>query len=202
MKWALGILISYFIGSIPTAFLVGKSVRGIDIRKYGSGNVGATNVFRVVGKKWGFAVLFFDMFKGLFAVSFLPHYFSPSPMGLFVQSLVFGIAAIGGHAWTVWLGFRGGKGVATSAGVFLALAPQAAGTAVLVWIVLFIWKRYVSLASCGTALAFPFLVFGFYRRADFFWILFPISVGLTFFIFYTHRENLRRLQKGTERKIV
>ena len=202
MKWILGIVASYLIGSIPTAFLVGKSVRGIDIRKHGSGNVGATNVFRVIGKKWGIGVLVFDMFKGFFTAFWLPRHFAAPTLDPFVLSLAFGIAAIMGHTWTLWLGFCGGKGVAISAGVFLALTPRAACVSLLIWIVLFSWKRYVSFASLGTALSFPVAVFGFYRKADSFRILFPVSVCLMFFIFYTNRENIRRLREGTEKKIL
>ena len=136
MKYILGFLFSFLLGSIPTAYCVGRIVRGIDIRGVGSGNVGATNAFRVIGKSWGFAILLFDMTKGVVAAGLIPRVqFGDMPPSLTV-SLLFGIAAILGHTWTPWLNFRGGKGVATSAGVFLTVAPQALGAALIVWIAL------------------------------------------------------------------
>jgi glycerol-3-phosphate acyltransferase PlsY len=198
MKFFLGFVLSYLIGSLPTAYLVARTVRGIDIREYGSGNVGATNVFRVVGKKWGIGVLILDALKGFLSVSLLPLYFSSPSVSPFATGLVYGIAAIIGHTWTGWLRFRGGKGVATSLGVFLALTPLATATSLAVWAVVFAWKRYVSLASLGTALFFPLWVFCFYRNREFFPFLLPVSFCLTVFIFYTHRENLRRLREGKE----
>ena len=195
---------SYLVGSIPTAYLVGRSVKGIDIRKHGSGNVGATNVFRVVGRKWGIAVLLLDVLKGVFASQIMPSIFRSSSSGIpipFVFHLACGVSAIAGHTWTVWLRFKGGKGVATSAGVFLALAPKAASFALLFWAFVFWWKRYVSLASIATAVAFPLWVFLFYRGTKRFSFLFPISLVLVVFILYTHRENLRRLCNGAEKRL-
>lgn len=202
MELLPGLVLSYLAGSIPTAYLVGRMVRGIDIRTQGSGNVGATNVFRVIGRKWGIGVLFFDLLKGYIVVSGLPRFFSSPFPDPFVTRLIFGLGAMSGHTWPLWLGFRGGKGVATSLGVFLALAPQATGAAVFVWILVFLWKRYVSLASLAMAVSFPLWVLIFCQGADFFWILFPVSLGLTAFIFYTHRENLRRLREGREKPIL
>ncbi len=201
MKFLFGILASYLVGSIPTAYLVGRWVRGIDIRQQGSGNVGATNVFRVVGKKWGVGVFLCDMLKGAAAVTWVAP-FAFSSLNPFVTALGCGVAAIVGHTWTVWLGFRGGKGVATSTGVFLALTPWAALTSLFLWALLFAWKRYVSLASLGTALLFPLWVACFYSRAEHFRVLFPISLGVPLFIFYTHRENIHRLREGTERRLI
>lgn len=196
-----GILISYLLGSLPSGYLVGKWVAGVDIRREGSGNVGATNVFRVVGKGWGVGVFLFDLVKGLLAVTLIARWI-PATFDLFFISLACGLATIVGHTWTIWLGFKGGKGVATSAGVFLGLAPLAAGTALLIWILLFIWKRYVSLASLGTAVIFPLLVFGFYRGEEFFVYLFPVSLTLAVFIGYTHRDNIQRLRKGEEKRLI
>ena len=198
----LALIFSYLVGSIPTAYLVGKAVKGLDIRKYGSGNVGATNVFRVVGKGWGILVLLFDAVKGAFVVLFLPRFFPSGSLHPFLSSLLCGILAISGHAWTVWLGFKGGKGVATSAGVFLSLAPKAATIALIVWVLIFFWKRYVSLASISTAASFPFWVFFFYRSTERFPVLFPVSLLLVAFILYTHRSNIRRLLAGTEKKLL
>jgi len=202
VEFSLGVALSYLVGSIPTAYLVGKIVGGIDIRTEGSGNVGATNVFRVMGKKWGIGVLLFDMLKGYLAVSGLPLLFSSAVLDFFLTRLVFGLAAISGHTWPLWLGFRGGKGVATSLGVILALAPEAAGASLLIWLLVFLWRRYVSLASLAMAASFPLWVLAFYRETDFIWILFPFGLGLSGFVFYTHRENLRRLREGKEKPLL
>lgn len=202
LKWLLGLTAGFLVGSFPTAYIVGHNVRGIDIRRHGSGNAGATNAFRVIGKAWGFGVLGIDMLKGFVAASILPHYLRPFEQTSLIYPLTLGVAAIIGHTWTPWLGFKGGKGVATSAGVFLGLAPQAAGLALLVWIVIFSWKKYVSLASLVTALSFPIFVFFFYKDEQIFPILFPISMGLAIFIFYTHRENIRRLHEGREKRLI
>lgn len=202
MKIILGMALSYFIGSFPTAYVVAKAVQGIDIRKYGSGNVGATNIFRVVGKRWGIGVLIFDVLKGFATSSLVPLYFFSEALTPFTTALIFGLAAIGGHTWTLWLRFRGGKGVATSAGVFLALAPKAVSAAFLIWMILFWWKRYVSLASLGMVSSLPLWIAGFYGRTDHFGVLFLISLSLVPFSFYTHRENLRRLWEGKEKKLI
>ena len=202
MKILFGVFLSYLVGSIPTGYLVGKKVRGIDIRTTGSGNVGATNVFRVIGKKWGIAVLVFDMLKGFAAANYLPFYFTGPILSPFLTSLLFGLTAILGHTWTVWLRFKGGKGVATSAGVSFALVPIAALFTVGVWSLLFIWKRFVSLASLGAALSFPLWVFIFCRNEAYYRVLFGVSLWLSLFIFYTHRENIRRLLEGREKKLI
>jgi len=202
MKTALGILLSYLLGSIPTGYIIARVIKKIDIRQHGSGNVGATNVFRVVGKKWGIMVLIVDVLKGWAAVFLVPRWLLPENTTPFLWSLFFGIASISGHSWTVWLGLRGGKGVATSLGVLFGLVPKAALASVLIWIGIFWWKRYVSLGSLAMALSFPLWVTLFYRSEDFFRILLPISIGITCFIFYTHRSNIQRLQRGKEEKLI
>ena len=203
LNFILCLGLSHLLGSIPTAYLVGKLILGIDIRQHGSGNVGATNVFRVVGKKWGIGVLIFDMLKGFAAAFWIPKLLAPQlVISPFVTSFLFGIAAIAGHTWTFWLRFKGGKGVATSLGVLFALVPKAAGMALLVWFALFLWKHYVSLASLAMAVSFPCWVVVFYRHTDFFKILLPLSFTLTAFIFYTHRSNIKRLQEGNEKRLI
>ena len=199
LRFIQPLTLSYFLGSLPTAYLVGKKVKGLDIRKHGSGNVGATNVFRVVGKGWGIAVLLLDAFKGALAVSLVPRLFSDN---FFLLSLLCGIGAILGHTWNLWLGFKGGKGVATSAGVFFALAPKAAAAALVVWVLVFTWKRYVSLASIITAAVFPVWVFLFYRKEEKFLFLFPISLLLFVFILCTHQGNIKRLREGAEKRLL
>jgi glycerol-3-phosphate acyltransferase PlsY len=176
--------------------------KDIDIRRYGSGNVGATNVFRTVGKKWGIAVLLIDMLKGVVSALLLSRLCGPVLSSAFITSLLAGMAAVAGHTWTPWLGFRGGKGVATSLGVLIALVPKAAVVGMLLWLVLFLWKRYVSLASLGMALSFPLLVLLFYRERDFYPFFFPISLFLACFLFFTHRGNIKRLREGTEKRLI
>jgi glycerol-3-phosphate acyltransferase PlsY len=202
MGLIVAIALGYLAGSIPTGFLIGKVVKGIDIRTQGSGNVGATNVFRVVGRTWGIAVLLFDILKGFLAVTIIPDSFYWEGGSPFLNGLLVGIAAIAGHTWTVWLGFRGGKGVATSLGVFLGLAPKAVGMSLLVWGLLFVWKRYVSLGSLGLAASLPVWVVVFYRREEYFATLLMITLGLAVFIFTTHRENIKRLREGREKRLI
>lgn len=197
-----GTTVSFLVGSIPIAYVTGRFVRGIDIRRHGSGNVGATNVFRVIGKRWGVGVLALDIFKGFFVVSFLPPFFTTGQVSYLMLQLIFGLAAIAGHIWTPWLGFHGGKGVATSAGVFIALTLKAALGSILVWAVIFYWKRYVSLASLVTALTFPLWISFFYGRAESFGLLFPISLLVPIFISYTHRGNIQRLRRGEEKRLL
>lgn len=198
---SLGLFTGYLFGSVPTGYLIGKAVKGIDIRQYGSGNVGATNVFRVVGWKWGLFVLFVDAAKGWLAVFLLPSVFSSGFAEERLSTLTFGVAAIAGHTWTIWLRFRGGKGVATSAGVFLALVPQAAGAALLLWVIVFASSRIVSLASLTTAASFPFWIFVFYKDSADLSVLLPLSGFIAVFIFLTHRENLKRLFEGKEKRL-
>lgn len=202
MKYILGFLLSFLLGSIPTAYCVGRLVLGIDIRGHGSGNVGATNAFRVIGKNWGLAILLFDMAKGAVAAGLIPRIQFVELGSSLTASLLFGMAAVLGHTWTPWLHFRGGKGVATSAGVFLAVAPQALGAAIIVWIGLFIWKRYVSLASLGAAMSIPIWILLFFQESEEVAVLLPVSIILAVFIGYTHRENIRRLLKRQEKRII
>jgi len=187
----LKLIFSYFIGSIPTGYLAGKLLKGLDIREHGSGNVGATNVFRVVGKIPGFAVLLLDIFKGYLAVSLIA-----SGEGALYRLLI-GLTAIAGHNWTLWLKFKGGKGVAVSAGVIIALAPKVFVFSLLVWVVLFLITRYVSVSSIGAALVMPVLAMVFGKDPAF--IIFTVILAIS--ICYTHRSNIKRLQKGEEKKI-
>ncbi len=191
------LIASYLIGSLPTAYLVGKLARGIDIRRHGSGNVGASNVFRVIGKKWGSVVLTIDMFKG-----FIPAFFFSFPFGHSkLMGLSFGIAAIAGHNWTCFLRFKGGKGVATSAGVFLGIFPLATLSALAVWMITVAMTNYIAVGSIVAAFSIPLFVALFYRGIPHFWPLFAVSLALAFLVLYTHRSNIERLRKGTEHKV-
>ncbi|PIQ87283.1 MAG: acyl-phosphate glycerol 3-phosphate acyltransferase [Candidatus Omnitrophica bacterium CG11_big_fil_rev_8_21_14_0_20_45_26] len=196
-------ILSYLIGSIPNAFLIGKLVKHIDIREHGSGNVGATNVFRTVGKGWGSLALVLDMSKGLIvsAVIVPLAYRLSSHDSLIIWQLVFGLLAIGGHTWPIWLKFKGGKGVATSCGVFLGIFPLAVLLALLVWIATAVLTRFVSASSMVAAFSFQIFLFLFYRHVSEFRFIMIIAVLLFIFIVYTHRSNITRLIRGTENKI-
>lgn len=192
-------LTAYFLGSIPFGLVVSRLVKGIDIREHGSRNIGATNVFRVVGKKWGLLVFILDALKGYVAVK------GPEIFGLSLpMPILIGLAltAILGHSFPLWLGFRGGKGVATSLGTFLAAAFLPTLLTFGLWTVVFALSRILSAASLSAAVAYPFVIFLTYRsRPGFEWLL-GASLFLILFIFYTHRENIRRLLRGEEKKLI
>lgn len=189
---------AYLIGSIPFGLIAGYAVKGIDVRRHGSGNLGATNVFRVVGKKCGIAVLLLDAFKGYGAVAGAV-FWAPN-LGPYVR-LAVGIAAILGHVFPVWLGFKGGKGVATSLGVFSALIPGPALVTFGLWAGLFAISRIISLASLAAACLFPAVIFMMMRTRPEFPAYIAISLLLAGFIFYTHRVNIQRLLKKEEKKL-
>jgi len=198
MNAVLFIILAYFLGSIPSGLIIGRLVRGIDVRQHGSGNVGATNVFRVVGKKWGILVLGLDALKGYLAVA-LPVW-THIPVAPAVLILT-GIVAILGHSFSVWLKGKGGKGVATSLGVFLGLAAYPTILAFAVFMLVFMVTRIISISSLSAATAFPVILFCVYRSEALFIWLFPVSILLAVFIFYTHRANILRLAKGEEKKL-
>ncbi len=192
-------LFAYLLGTIPFGLFTARIVKRIDIREHGSNNIGATNVFRVVGKKWGVLVFFLDALKGYGAVS-LPLLLSGQSAGLGV-SLGLGVAVILGHTFPVWLKFKGGKGVATSLGVFLAASPAPAWIAFGLWIIVFIITHIISIASLCAAVVFPAACFFTYRQHPGLVYLLPISLLLGIFIFYTHRANIQRLLKGEEKRL-
>ena len=195
---AVAILIAYVAGSIPSAYLAGKWY-GVDLRKHGSGNLGATNVVRVLGIRIGALVFLVDSLKG-----FLPVFFLPALTGTLhpeVVSLTVGAAAILGHVRPIFLlGQKGGKGVATSGGVFLGVAWLPAVVAFAVWIVVFAASRYVSVASLSAAAALPlaFLLTGRPISDPYF----VASVVVAIFVFFTHRANIARLRRGEEHRFV
>jgi glycerol-3-phosphate acyltransferase PlsY len=193
---------AYLLGSIPTAYIVGKRVRNIDIRQHGSGNVGATNVFRVIGKKWGAIVLLCDFLKGLVAViilAFISHAFGQ--MSYPVKQLLFGAAAIAGHTWSPWLKLKGGKGIATAAGILVGIFPWAALASILIWLATFLIGRYVSLASIIAVAVFPLVLFIFHRHMQSFEIIFLATTVLAAFLIYNHRTNISRLRQNTEPRV-
>lgn len=201
------VLLSYLLGSIPTGFLVAKA-KGVDIRSVGSGNIGATNVFRILGKGPGIFVLTADAVKGAVAVLVAARVFraccippgdeaKPIVTLLELTPMLAGICAILGHNYTCWLKFKGGKGIATSAGVFAALAPAAFGIALAAWLVVFAVSRYVSLASIVAAVALPLAVWLTGNGA----LLIGVSVALGALAIYKHKANIERLLAGTENRI-
>lgn len=196
MPFIISLFTCYLIGSIPTSFLVGKYLKGIDIREHGSGNVGATNTARIVGKGWGLLVLAVDILKGLICVTLVAKLFMRFgvPVGEDVYPLILGSLAITGHIWPVFLGFKGGKGIATSSGVFIGVAPKVLLIALIIWIIIFAWKRYVSLASIISAVSIP-LMASFMAYPSMFVI---ISSAICAVTVYKHYPNIKRLVRGEE----
>jgi len=193
---AVVLLAAYVIGSFPTAFLVGKA-NGVDLRSVGSGNLGATNVFRTLGWKWGLLVYVVDGLKGALPVLLLPGVIG---MGTgWPWGVVFGLLAIVGHVRPVFLmGKGGGKGVATASGVFIALAPIPALCAMISFVIVVAMTRYVSLGSLVGAVVLPVALL-LQQRA--FTPLVIVSVAVGAFVFWTHRENIGRLRRGEERRL-
>jgi glycerol-3-phosphate acyltransferase PlsY len=199
MTWLLIVILSYLIGSIPSGYLVARTQR-IDIRQHGSRNIGATNVLRVMGKKWGYLVFLCDSSKGFLAVKLGMVIAAHSVLSPVVGGVIAAIACILGHNYTFWLGFKGGKGIATSGGVILALFPIIVICCVLVvWIVVFYVGKYVSLASIAAAVVLPFAVFLIVAKTGSeFWTLFGFSVLIGALAVWRHQTNIVRLMNGTE----
>ncbi len=199
MKIVFFLGMAYLLGSIPFGWLVVRGIKGMDIRKHGSGNIGATNVLRAAGKQWGIFVFLLDALKGALAVLLPALIFNEKPAPPFL--VAFGMTAILGHSFPVWLGFKGGKGVATSLGVFLALVPVAALTTFLLWLLVFLATRILSVASLTAAFFFPIILFFSSRHLEIFHWVFPVSFILMAFIFFTHRGNIQRLVRREEKKL-
>ncbi|MFH1799496.1 MAG: glycerol-3-phosphate 1-O-acyltransferase PlsY [Candidatus Omnitrophota bacterium] len=194
----LFMLAAYLIGSVPFGLIAGSRIKDLDIREHGSKNIGATNVFRVVGKKWGITVLLLDVVKG-YVACVLPAFFGQSLVLPF--QLLLGISAILGHSFPVWLNFKGGKGVATSLGVFLAIAWIPTLITFGLWIFCFVITHIISISSLVAAVIFPVMITWRYMGTPGIKFLLPISITLAVFIFYTHRANIQRLRQGTEKKL-
>jgi len=192
MTVALLVVAAYLLGSIPTSYLVGR-LHGLDLREHGSGNLGGTNAYRVMGLRAAAPVVLVDVTKG-----FVPAYFFPgwdgTPVGQL--ALAYGLAAIAGHVWSVFMRFRGGKGVATGAGVLIALAPTSALIGLLVWIGVVMITRYVSVASIAAATVVPTVAWLTDEAPS--TVIFCSAIAL--FVWWTHRGNLRRLLQGDENR--
>ncbi|MEI6285996.1 MAG: glycerol-3-phosphate 1-O-acyltransferase PlsY [Bacillota bacterium] len=188
----LAIVIGYLLGAIPFGLIVGKNIYGIDLREHGSNNTGATNAFRVLGPKAALFVGIPDMLKGVLAVYFA-QLLSADPLIMVIA----GIAAICGHNWSMWMKFRGGRGVATSVGVLLMLAPKVVGVVLVVFIILVALTRYVSLGSVTGGILVPFLMWYF----DYPLVIKYFGIVVAIFIVLRHRANIKRLLNGTENKV-
>ncbi|HAV22766.1 MAG: acyl-phosphate glycerol 3-phosphate acyltransferase [Ignavibacteria bacterium GWA2_55_11] len=208
------VLLSYIVGSIPTSIMMSRWRHGFDIRTKGSGNAGGTNVFRVLGWKSGIVVMGVDLMKGVLATTVIARlfwdptlpFYNRTPFDDFtIIQMICGGAAIVGHVWTVFAGFRGGKGIATGAGMLIGIAPTEFAVSVAVFLTVLYAYRYVSLGSIAAAIAFPLSILirhnilsdeiPSYRTLIFF------SAGVALFLVYSHRSNIKRLLAGTENKI-
>lgn len=195
MKIALALFLGYLLGSIPTGYIICRVLKGIDIRTKGSGNIGATNVARVVGKKAGITTLILDILKGLIGVVLIPLLVGDRTD--FVKILC-AIAVVSGHNWTVFLKFKGGKGVATTAGAIIGLMPIVFLSSFCIWCIVFIIWRYVSLASIIAAIFMPvFLII--YKEPIIYQVLGAIIAVIGI---YRHKENIERLIRGKEHKFL
>jgi glycerol-3-phosphate acyltransferase PlsY len=193
MPLVLALLASYLLGAIPTSFLAGKLFRGIDLRQHGSGNLGATNLYRTLGARFAIPVGLFDMAKGAIPVMLIAPMVSSSRY----IAILCGIMAVVGHVFSVFVHFRGGKGVATASGVMLGLTPWAVLVSLAVWLVVVRVSGYVSLGSMAGAVVLPIAAWLLHPlQRDIIWI--QILVALA--IIWLHRANIRRLLAGTENR--
>lgn len=185
------IILSYFFGAIPSGVWIGKIFKNIDVRDYGSKNSGATNSYRVLGAKLGIAVLIIDVLKG-----YIPLYIASKFNLKYNDLVILGLVAILAHTFSCFISFKGGKGVATSLGVFLFLAPVITLILLVIFILVAYFTRYISLASITAAFLLP--IFTFFTHRDTY--LFTLSVVIAIFVIYRHKTNISRLLSGTENK--
>ncbi len=197
------IVLAYLVGSIPTSIITGKLLKGIDIREHGSGNAGATNVFRVLGWKPGVFVMLVDIFKGFAATFWLSRIaFAPMPVSHDLVLIITGCAAIFGHIWTIFAKFRGGKGVGTAAGMLIALYPVALLICLAVFALVFVFSKIVSLSSISAAVTLPVVlsIFKFVLHQPITAPLYGFGFFVSALIIFTHRSNIKRLLNGTENR--
>jgi len=209
----LVIVFSYLIGSFPSAIFISKRFFGFDIREKGSGNMGSTNAFRILGWKWGLTVQVLDILKGFLAVvivgNLLGQWVSFGGYNTYFEDitivkLIAGIAAVSGHIWTIFAGFKGGKGINTAAGMLIGVAPVDVGVAIGIFILALVFSGYVSLGSISGAIAFPSSLLVRYEllgaEIPGYHILIYFAILLAVLLVFTHRQNIVRLIKGTENK--
>ena len=197
--------VGYLFGSFPAGYFAGR-LAGVDVRAAGSGNIGATNVLRLLGKRWGYPVFAVDALKGFAAVRaalLLVRYWPEAKPYAEYFAVLAAIMSVAGHAFPVWLRFKGGKGVATSAGALVGLMPLVVPLVFLVWLVVFETTRYVSLASIIAAIALPMIVclFALWKFVDT-WALIYFSLMIMVLVLWRHRSNFSRLLKGTEQRFI
>ena len=195
------IILAYLIGSIPTAVWVSRRYFGIDIREYGSGNAGATNVYRVLGSRWGTLVMLVDMLKGMLAVQLawlLPEYVGQEIPFQNLQTIL-GMTAVLGHIFPIWADFKGGKGVATVFGMVLGISPITAVSCVGIFAIVLYLTRFVSLSSILASIAFPIFILVIFNVDNPLYRVFAIAVALM--VVLTHQKNIGRLLRGEETKI-
>ena len=201
MKELLLIVCAYLIGSIPTALIISKKFFGIDIREYGSGNMGATNTFRVLGSRYGTIVMACDILKGMAAVAlfnFLPYYFhNELERTNFMIGL--GLSAVIGHVFPIWANFKGGKGVATLFGMILAIQPIVAVSCVGVFLLVLFLTRYVSLSSVLASIMLPICVLWIWNEHELTYRIFAILVATM--VILTHQKNIGRILRGVESRV-
>lgn len=211
---AIVVLLSYIIGSIPTSIMLSKWKHGFDIRTKGSGNAGGTNVFRVLGWKSGVFVMAVDMGKGILVTALISRlfwdptlpFYNKTPFDDFtIIQMICGGVAIVGHIWTMFAGFKGGKGIATGAGMLIGVAPTEAAISIGVFFLVFLVYKYVSLGSIAAAVAFPLSLFVrhniFGDDIQSYKTLIVFSLSVAILLVYSHRHNIKRLIEGTEKKI-
>jgi glycerol-3-phosphate acyltransferase PlsY len=196
----LTLIAAYLLGSIPTAVWIGQIFYGIDVREYGSGNAGATNTFRVLGKKAGIPVLLIDVLKGWLSVNlaYVAGNYIPGSEPMINFQLVLALAALLGHIFPVYVGFRGGKGIATLLGIGVAIHPYGALIAMVIFIIMLLLSSYVSLSSITAGVSFPFIIVFVFHNCVPSLTVFAISVGLM--VLVTHQKNIERLLRGEESK--
>lgn len=207
------VILAYLAGSIPTSIILSKLVKGIDIRNFGSGNAGGSNVFRVLGWKWGILTILFDALKGAVAVIVVARLYldnfpfnNITPFDDFtLVQIICGVSAVLGHVWTVFAGFRGGKGIATGLGVLITITTLDMVVALGIFVLVVTLSRYISLASLIAAVSVPLIlivrenIFGVNIQG--YHTILPFSILLALLVIFTHRANINRLLKGSERKI-
>ena len=207
------LILSYLVGSIPTSIIMSKWVKNIDIRNYGSGNAGGTNVFRVLGWKYGVSVILLDAMKGVIAVVIIARlYFGSFPFpnatpfdDFTLVQFMAGIAAVIGHVWTIFAGFKGGKGIATALGFLITIITVDMLVAIGIFIIVVSISRYISLGSMLAAISIPLVmvirenIFGVDIQS--YHTILPFSIAVAFLVIYTHRANLGRIINGNENKI-
>jgi glycerol-3-phosphate acyltransferase PlsY len=196
----VGLTFSYVLGAVPTAYIFGRTLKGIDIREHGSGNVGATNTFRVLGTWPGIVVLILDILKGVAALTVVPYV---TGVYSIVGLIAFGLTAVAGHNWTIFLNFKGGKGIAASLGVLIGLAIQVSPIRPVLWITILVWLLsflvfgFVSLSSILAAIALPVLMLATQQVPE----LIILGFIICLFVVFRHKSNIQRLREGKESRV-